>query len=64
MNFEQWFDRLPDIGPFINDTASAELGWCGCKGEILTLIEERAEKCCGTKGVELERIAQIIRTVV
>lgn len=61
MNFDQRYKK-PEA-EFL-DYRNAKKGWNACKKEILSLMEERSEKCCGTKAVELDRMMAVIRTVV
>ena len=61
MNFDQWY--LRENYP-TGTEGYTRATWKACKEEILSVIEARSEKCCGTRGIELVRIAQVIRTVV
>ena len=61
MNFDQWYYK--QNYPTTND-AIAEVAWDTCKSEILSLLAERSGKCCGTKAIELDRMAAVIRRVV
>lgn len=60
MNVGQWLARERDI----EEVLVAQRAWRGCKDEIISLMEERSKKCCGTKAVELDRMVAVIRTVV